>query len=96
MFQFKFSFLDKAIITEIIKDIDCKLILEPGRIIVADTGILVSTKDTLFYYGVLIVGYNDNLSDGKGYFTFKNSWGKNWGDKGYGYISYDYFVWYSN
>tara|TARA_B100000029_G_scaffold128913_1_gene122479 strand:- start:2140 stop:3402 length:1263 start_codon:yes stop_codon:yes gene_type:complete len=30
------------IITKIIKDIDCKLILEPGRIIVADTGILVS------------------------------------------------------
>jgi hypothetical protein len=31
---------------------------------------------------VNIVGYNE-----KG-FIFKNSWGTNWGDKGYGYISY--------
>ena len=25
-----------------------------------------------------------------GYFKFKNSWSKNWGDNGYGYLSYDY------
>lgn len=34
-------------------------------------------------HAVTIVGYNS-----KG-FIFKNSWGKEWNDKGYGYISYD-------
>jgi len=54
-----------------------------------NSGILIPTKDTNFNYGVLFVGYNDNMHNGKGYFTFKNSWGKKWGEKGYGYISYD-------
>lgn len=37
-------------------------------------------------HDVLVCGYDD----AKGQFKFKNSWGKNWGDKGYGYISYQY------
>ncbi len=36
---------------------------------------------------VTIVGYNE-----KG-FIFKNSWGEDWGEKGYGYISYDAHKW---
>lgn len=42
--------------------------------------------DEVSNYGghvVTLVGYND-----KG-FIFKNSWGTDWGDHGYGYISYD-------
>jgi len=33
-----------------------------------------------------IVGYDDN----KKWFKFKSSWSKNWGNKGYGWLSYEY------
>ena len=39
-------------------------------------------------YGVLFVGYNDSPTSGDGYFIFQNSWGKNWGTKGFGYLPY--------
>lgn len=50
-------------------------------------------------HAVLIVGYDDhkiitNNKDGKtttGAFMIQNSWGTGWGDKGYGWIPYDYF-----
>ncbi|WP_158655121.1 C1 family peptidase [Flavivirga eckloniae] len=35
-------------------------------------------------HAICLVGYDDN----KQLIKFKNSWGKNWGDNGYGYISY--------
>ncbi len=35
---------------------------------------------------VVAVGYNDDTRE----IEFKNSWGKGWGDDGYGYLSYDY------
>ena len=38
------------------------------------------------YHCICVVGYNDELRTWK----FKNSWGS-WGDKGYGYLPYDYF-----
>ena len=50
-------------------------------------------------HSVLIVGYNDdvqimnqidkNLT--KGAFLIQNSWGKSWGDNGYGWLPYQYF-----
>jgi len=53
------------------------------------TGLVPMPKKSEQYQGghaICIVGYDDN----KGIFKFKNSWGKAWGDKGYGYLSYDY------
>jgi C1A family cysteine protease len=35
---------------------------------------------------ICIVGYDDD----KKLIKFKNSWGTKWGDKGYGYLSYNY------
>jgi C1A family cysteine protease len=42
-------------------------------------------------HAVCIVGFDDDLmtNDGKGAFKFVNSWGTNWGDWGYGWISYE-------
>jgi C1A family cysteine protease len=37
-------------------------------------------------HAICITGYNDV----KKVFVFKNSWGIVWGDKGYGYLDYDY------
>lgn len=51
-------------------------------------------------HSVLAVGYDDNLNianadSGKtttGAILFRNSWGANWGSKGYGYIPYEYIL----
>lgn len=47
-----------------------------------------------------IIGWNDNLihrfknsKTTKGAFIFVNSWGEEWGDKGYGYIPYELLNW---
>lgn len=59
----------------------------------------VETKDDVTYavepclgeHGVLITGYEDDISaPGGGWFTFRNSWGEQWGRKGYGRVSYAY------
>ena len=41
-------------------------------------------------HAITLVGYNDNKENGC--FLFKNSWGLDWGDKGYGWIPYKYFI----
>lgn len=43
-------------------------------------------------HAVLMVGFDDNIViDGiKGAFIVRNSWGPNWGDKGYFYMPYSY------
>ena len=53
-------------------------------------GILVENAKLDFNFGVMFVGYTDKMhGSSDGYFIFQNSWGKRWGDKGYGYISYN-------
>lgn len=42
-------------------------------------------------HAICIIGYNED----KGLFKFKNSWGKEWGNKGYGYLDYEYIEKYS-
>lgn len=39
-------------------------------------------------HALTFVGYNDETQE----FKFANSWGKNWGDNGYGYLKYDYVM----
>ena len=38
-------------------------------------------------HSVLVVGYDDS----RGEFKFQNSWGSNWGDRGFGYLPYELF-----
>jgi len=45
-----------------------------------------SNESLLGGHCIVLVGYDDN----SGYFKFQNSWGKKWGDKGYGYLPYNY------
>jgi C1A family cysteine protease len=39
-------------------------------------------------HAILIVGYDQEEQT----FIFRNSWGRNWGDKGYGYIPFSYLT----
>ncbi|WP_446897820.1 C1 family peptidase [Clostridium sp. LBM24168] len=59
---------------------------------VANTGIVLMpdiTKEQLLGgHAVLSVGYDDN----KNQVIMRNSWGENWGDKGYFYLDYQYFT----
>ncbi len=41
-------------------------------------------------HAICIVGYDDKRK----LFKFKNSWGDDWGDSGYGYLTYDYMKQY--
>ncbi len=41
-------------------------------------------KGSLGGHAICLVGYNDKTQE----YKFKNSWGTEWGDEGYGYISY--------
>ena len=46
-------------------------------------------------HAMTLVGYDDNKTSQRGYkgaFKFINSWGHNWGDNGYGWVSYRIFA----
>lgn len=48
-------------------------------------------------HGVLLVGYHDDPKwPGGGYFIVRNSWGPNWGEGGYGKVSYAYVECFCN
>ena len=42
-------------------------------------------------HAVLVVGYDDDTE----WFKFQNSWSTDWGDRGFGYFTYDYMEEYS-
>ena len=61
---------------------------------VAKSGIVPLPKRWEQFLGghaVLAVGYDDAMLKGKGFVICRNSWGENWGDKGYFYLPYGYF-----
>ncbi len=41
-------------------------------------------------HAVLLAGYDDGAAEGEGHIIVRNSWGDDWGDKGYGYLPYAY------
>lgn len=44
-------------------------------------------------HSVVLVGYHRNAKfPGGGYFIFRNSWGKGWGNEGYGYMPFKYVL----
>jgi hypothetical protein len=62
-----------------------------------DMMVKVPRSDTVDGHSVVLVGFKKNNSiPGGGYFIFRNSWGEGWGDKGYGYMSFDYVKNYAN
>jgi C1A family cysteine protease len=54
-----------------------------GRIPMPD-----QSEQLLGGHAVLIVGYDIHTH----LFTFQNSWGTGWGDKGFGYLPFDYLA----
>lgn len=56
---------------------------------VASNGIVPmpsTNESSLGGHAILLVGYDDNRK----LYIFRNSWGNQWGDNGYGYLPYDY------
>lgn len=48
-------------------------------------------------HSVALVGYRRDLNfPGGGYFVFRNSWGRLWGDHGYGYMPFEYVLRFAN
>ena len=64
--------------------------------IIMDTGSVDVTFYPPNFHAVSLVGWDDNFNNmdslgqyAKGAWIFKNSWGTDWGDNGFGYLSYD-------
>jgi len=79
---------------------DCIQVLQEGYPIVAGVVCYESMKTpqngvipnpggvVIGRQGILIVGYDEDNRR----FKFKNSWGSDWGDHGYGYLPYEYLL----
>lgn len=63
------------------QSIDSDETTETGKVAYPKTG-----EDFVGGHAVLFVGYDDSTK----LLTFQNSWGTDWGDKGFGYLPYDY------
>jgi C1A family cysteine protease len=58
---------------------------------VSDTGIILypePSEDLVGGHAIHLIGYDDKTRLVK----FQNSWGTSWGDHGFGYLPYDYFL----
>lgn len=53
---------------------------------------LMTPPGTEGWHCIPVCGWDDST----GRFLFKNSWGKSWGDHGYGTIPYEYLELYSD
>ena len=48
-------------------------------------------------HSIDLVGFKESKEfPGGGYFIFRNSWGTSFGDKGYGFVSFQYLRTYAN
>lgn len=63
---------------------------------VSATGIWMPIEDDeeMGGHAVCIIGYDDKMN--KGGFEFLNSWGTDWGNKGFGWLSYEQLMKYGN
>ena len=59
-----------------------------------DTAIITTDNYANYGHAVVVVGYDDNLETPEGYGAFKiiNSYGTDWGNNGFAYMSYDGYV----
>jgi C1A family cysteine protease len=64
------------------ESIDNEEVVDTGRIPFPERG-----EHTVGGHAVVAVGYDDRA----GSFVIRNSWGRSWGDKGYGMLPYKYF-----
>lgn len=60
----------------------------------AGNSIITREYDPRFKHAFVVVGYDDNFisSDGFGAFKIVSSWGPDWGNNGFSYISYEAFT----
>lgn len=58
------------------------------------TSMIITDQSPIFGHAFVVVGYDDNMitPEGKGAFKIINSWGKDWGDRGLSYITYQAFT----